>query len=86
MLNGKDKYDSIIDQARKEKDPNVKITLIIEILDMLCGNEIPHVIESLKRVDRKLTWALVLGGMVAVFLFITHPEIFNIFKVLIPVR
>ena len=85
MLNGKDKYDSIIEQARKAKTPNVKFTLIIEILDMLCGNEIPHVLKALRKVDRKQTAIIVLGGMILVFLLLTHPEIFNLFKVIKPV-
>ena len=80
MINGKDKYDSILERARREKDPNVKADWIIEILEMMATNDLPHIYKYLKLVNKKLTWGLVGVGLLAVFLLLTHPEVFNVFR------
>ena len=86
-MNGKDTYDSILAQARKEDDPKQQNKWVIEILDMVCANHLPH-IESevklvkgyLKKVSLKMTWVLIAIGVVGVFLLLTHPEVLNLLK------
>ena len=80
MLNDKDKYESIIERAREEKDSEVQIKFIIEILDMMCTNDLHSIYSYLKKVNKKLTFALIAAGLIAVFLLLTNPEIFNIFR------
>lgn len=88
-MNGKDTYDSILEAAKAEEDPKQRTKWIIEILDMVCSNHLPHIegeVSGLKgymrKVNKKLTWALVVGGVLALFLLLTHPELFNVFKVI----
>jgi len=88
-MNGKETYDSILEQARKEEDPKQQNKWVIEILDMVCSNHLPHIegeIKSLKgylkKVSSKMTWVLFAIGVVAVFLLLTHPEVFNLFKLM----
>ena len=86
-MNGKDTYDSILEQARKEKDPSQQNKWVIEILDMVCSNHLPHIEGEvsglkgyMKKVNKKLTWALVVGGLVLVFTLLTHPELLSVIK------
>ena len=47
-MNGR--YVSLMKQAREEKDPIQKSTRIIEILDMMCTNDLLHIYDHLKKV------------------------------------
>ena len=77
-MNGR--YVSLMKQAREEKDPIQKSTWIIEILDMMCTNDLLHIYDYLKKVNRKLSWAIAVGLTIILFLMMTHPEVLNVFK------
>ena len=88
-MNGysKDAYDSLIEKATKETDPGRRGEWIVEILDLICRNHLPHIEMVgretkiyMKKLNKKLTWALVVGGVLALFLLLTHPEVFSIFR------
>ena len=80
MMNGRDKYEAIIEQAEESKDPQVKQECIFTLLKMVATNDLPHIYKYLRMVNKKLTWGLIGVGLLAVFLLLTHPEVFNIFK------
>lgn len=86
-MNGKDTYDSILEAAKAEEDPKQRTKWVIEILDMVCSNHLPHIEDEIKglkgymrKVSKKLTWELLGIGLLAVFLILTHPEVLNVFK------
>ena len=79
-MNGKDKYEAMLESATREKDPDKKIGWVITLLHMICVNDLSHIFSKVKKVDIKLNALLLLVAILIVFLFFTHPEVFSLVK------
>jgi len=75
-MNGPDKYEPILRQAEESKDVETKTSCILTCLRMMTTNDLPHIFRLQKNINRKLTWALIIGGTLLVLLFLCNPELF----------
>ena len=66
-MNGKDKYEAIIEQAEKSGDAKEQRSCMLTLLKMVTTNDLPHIYETTQQINtkfKKLWWlglAIALG-------------------------
>ena len=76
-MNGKDKYEAIIEQAEKAKDADEKLDCVITLWKLFLTNDLPHIYDEVQQINakfKKLKWlglAIVLSILLSDQLSIT---------------
>jgi len=73
------KYESLLEAAEKEKSAAGKSRWIIEVLRLLCTNEIPHLCTDVKNLTiefrKQINRVMLLLGIVLVIVLVTNPQV-----------